>query len=135
LVIGPAIVLGLGQGAYIARMSRSCLMEVIGEDYIRTARAKGVIERLVVIRHTLPNALLPVITLSGILMGFVLGGSVAIEQAFGVPGLGRTLVTAVIERDIIVVQNLVLLYGIIFILLNVMVDLSYAWLDPRIRYQ
>jgi peptide/nickel transport system permease protein len=135
LVIGPAIVLGLGQGAYIARMSRSCLLEVIREDYVRTARAKGVTEWLVVIRHTLPNALLPVITLSGILMGFVLGGSVAIEQAFGVPGLGRTLVTAVIERDIIVVQNLVFLYGIIFILINLMVDLSYAWLDPRIRYQ
>jgi peptide/nickel transport system permease protein len=134
LVIGPAIVLGLGQGAYIARMSRSCLLEVIREDYVRTARAKGVIEWLVVIRHALPNALLPVITLSGILMGFVLGGSVAIEQAFGVPGLGRTLVTAVIERDIIVVQNLVFLYGVIFILINVMVDLSYAWLDPRIRY-
>jgi peptide/nickel transport system permease protein len=135
LVIGPAIVLGLGQGAYIARMSRSCLLEVIREDYVRTARAKGVVEWLVVIRHALPNALLPVITLSGILMGFVLGGSVAIEQAFGVPGLGRTLVTAVIERDIIVVQNLVFLYGIIFIMINVLVDLSYAWLDPRIRYQ
>jgi peptide/nickel transport system permease protein len=135
LVIGPAVVLGLGQGAYIARMSRSCLLEVIREDYVRTARAKGVVEWLVVIRHALPNALLPIITLSGILMGFVLGGSVAIEQAFGVPGLGRTLVTAVIERDIIVVQNLVFLYGIIFILINVLVDMSYAWLDPRIRYQ
>jgi peptide/nickel transport system permease protein len=135
LVIGPALVLGLGQGVYIARMSRSCLLEMIREDYIRTVRAKGVIEWLMVIRHALPNALLPVITLSGILMGFVLGGSVAIEQAFGVPGLGRAFVTAVIERDIIVVQNLVFLYGIIFILINVMVDLSYAWLDPRIRYQ
>jgi peptide/nickel transport system permease protein len=135
LVIGPAVVLGLGQGAYIARMSRSCLLEVIREDYVRTARAKGVVEGLVVMRHALPNALLPVITLSGILLGFVLGGSVAVEQAFGVPGLGRALVTAVIERDIIVVQNLVLLYGVIFVLANVLVDLSYAWLDPRVRYQ
>jgi peptide/nickel transport system permease protein len=134
LVIGPAVVLGLGQGAYIARMSRSCLLEVIREDYVRTARAKGLVEWFVVMRHALPNALLPVITLSGILMGFVLGGSVAIEQAFGVPGLGRTLVTAVIERDIIVVQNLVFLYGLIFIMINILVDLSYAWLDPRIRY-
>ena len=134
LVIGPAAVLGLGQGAYIARMSRSCLLEVIREDYVRTARAKGLVEWFVVMRHALPNALLPVITLSGILMGFVLGGSVAIEQAFGVPGLGRTLVTAVIERDIIVVQNLVFLYGLIFIMINIFVDLSYAWLDPRIRY-
>ena len=134
LVIGPALVLGLGQGAYIARMSRSCLLEVIREDYVRTARAKGLQEALVVMRHALPNALLPVVTLSGILMGFVLGGSVAVEQAFGVPGLGRSLVVAVIERDTIVVQNLVLLYSVIFVFVNVAVDLSYAWLDPRIRF-
>jgi peptide/nickel transport system permease protein len=135
VVIGPAMVLGLGQGAYIARMSRSCLLEVIREDYVRTARAKGLIEGLVVMRHALPNALLPVITVSGILLGFVLGGSVAVEQAFGVPGLGRALVVAIIERDIIVVQNLVLLYAVIFVLVNILVDLSYAWLDPRIRYR
>jgi len=135
IIIGPAIVLGLAQGAYIARMSRSCLLEVIREDYVRTARAKGAVERAVVLRHALPNALLPVITISGVLLGFVLGGSVAVEQAFGVPGLGRALVTAIIERDIIVVQNLVLLYALIFVVVNAFVDLSYAWLDPRIRYQ
>jgi peptide/nickel transport system permease protein len=135
LIIGPAMVLGLAQGAYIARMSRSCLLEVIREDYVRTARAKGTAERAVVMRHALPNALLPVITISGVLLGFVLGGSVAVEQAFGVPGLGRALVVAIIERDIVVVQNLVLLYAAIFVLVNVLVDMSYAWLDPRIRYQ
>jgi peptide/nickel transport system permease protein len=135
LVVGPAMVLGLAQGAYIARMSRSCLLEVIREDYVRTARAKGAVEWAVVMRHALPNALLPVITISGVLLGFVLGGSVAVEQAFGVPGLGRALVTAVVERDIIVVQNLVLLYAAIFVIVNVFVDLSYAWLDPRIRYR
>ena len=134
IVIGPAIVLGLAQGAYIARMARSCLLEVIHEDYVRTARAKGVLERRVIMSHALPNALLPVITISGVLLGFVLGGSVAVEQAFGVPGLGRALVTAVIERDIIVVQNLVLLYAAIFVVVNLLVDLSYAWLDPRIHY-
>jgi len=134
IVIGPGIVLGLAQGAYIARMSRSCLLEVIGDDFVRTARAKGLREGIVVMRHALPNALLPVITISGVLLGFVLGGSVAVETAFGVPGLGRSLVTAVIERDIIVVQNLVLLYAVIFVAVNVLVDLSYAWLDPRIRY-
>ena len=134
IVIGPGIVLGLAQGAYIARMARSCLLEVISEDFVRTARAKGLREGLVVLRHALPNALLPVITISGVLLGFVLGGSVAVEQAFGVPGLGRALVIAVIERDIIVVQNLVLLYAVIFVAVNVLVDLSYAWLDPRIRY-
>jgi peptide/nickel transport system permease protein len=134
IVIGPAIVLGLAQGAYIARMARSCLLEVIHEDYVRTARAKGVLERRVIMSHALPNALLPVITISGVLLGFVLGGSVAVEQAFGVPGLGRALVIALIERDIIVVQNLVLLYAVIFVLVNLLVDVSYAWLDPRIRY-
>jgi peptide/nickel transport system permease protein len=135
LIIGPAVVLGLAQGAYIARMSRSCLLEVIREDYVRTARAKGTVERSVVLRHALPNALLPVITISGVLLGFVLGGSVAVEQAFGVPGLGRALVVAIVERDIVVVQNLVLLYAGIFVLVNVLVDMSYAWLDPRIRYR
>ena len=134
IVIGPAIVLGLAQGAYIARMARSCLLEVIHEDYVRTARAKGVLERRVILSHALPNAMLPVITISGVLLGFVLGGSVAVEQGFGVPGLGRALVIALIERDIIVVQNLVLLYAVIFVLVNLLVDLSYAWLDPRIRY-
>src|SRR5262247_2995015 len=134
IVLGPALVLGLAQGAYISRMSRSCLLEVIREDYVRTARAKGAVERAVVLRHALPNALLPVITISGVLLGFVLGGSVAVEQAFGVPGLGRALVTAVVERDIVVVQNLVLLYAGIFVVVNVLVDMSYAWLDPRIRY-
>jgi peptide/nickel transport system permease protein len=115
-------------------MARSCLLEVIQEDYVRTARAKGANERTIVMRHALPNALLPVITISGVLLGFVLGGSVAVEPAFGVPGLGRALVGAIIERDIIVVQNLVLLYAAIFVVVNVFVDLSYAWLDPRIRY-
>jgi len=134
IVVGPAMVLGLAQGAYIARMSRSCLLEVIGDDFVRTARAKGLGEGLVVMRHALPNALLPVITISGVLLGFVLGGSVAVEQAFGVPGLGRAMVAAVIERDIIVVQNLVLLYAVIFVVVNILVDISYAWLDPRIRY-
>src|SRR5438046_5140555 len=109
IVIGPAVVLGLAQGAYIARMSRSCLLEVIGEDYVRTARAKGAQERNVVLGHALPNALLPVITISGVLLGFVLGGSVAVEQAFGVAGLGRSLRTALIAPAIIVEQKLVLL--------------------------
>ena len=135
IVIGPAVVLGIGQAAYIARMARSSLLEVIREDYVRTARAKGVIERLVVNRHALPNALLPVITLSGVLMGFVLAGSIPIEQAFGVPGLGRAMITAVIERDIMVIQNLVFLYSFVFVMLNVLVDITYAWFDPRIHYQ
>ena len=135
IVIGPAVVLALGQAAYIARMARSSLLEIIREDYVRTARAKGIVERLVVMRHALPNALLPVITLSGILMGFVLAGSIPVERAFGVPGLGRAMFTAVIERDIFVMQNLVFIYSLVFVVLNILVDITYAWFDPRIHYQ
>ena len=135
IVIGPGIVLGLGQAAYIARMARSSLLEVIREDYVRTARAKGVPARLVIAMHALPNALLPVITLSGILLGFVLAGSIPVERAFGTPGLGQAMFIAVYERDIFVMQNLVFLYAVVFVVLNILVDIIIAWLDPRIRYQ
>ena len=135
IVIGPAVVLALGQAAYIARMTRSSLLEVIREDYVRTARAKGVNRRLVVAVHALPNALLPVITLSGILLGFVLAGSIPVERAFGAPGLGYAMFTAVNERDIFVMQNLVFLYSVVFVVLNIVVDIVIAWIDPRIRYQ
>ena len=135
IVIGPAIVLGLGQAAYIARMARSSLLEVIREDYVRTARAKGLPGRLVIAMHALPNALLPVITLSGILLGFVLAGSIPVERAFGAPGLGDAMFTAVKERDVFVMQNLVFLYACVFVVLNITVDVIIAWLDPRIRYQ
>ena len=135
LIIGPAVVLAVGQAAYIARMARSSLLEIIREDYVRTARAKGLLERLVVVRHALPNALLPVITLSGILMGFVLAGSIPVERAFGVPGLGLAMFTAVIERDIFVMQNLVFIYSLVFVVINILVDITYAWFDPRIHYQ
>ncbi|MFM9941747.1 MAG: ABC transporter permease [Hyphomicrobiaceae bacterium] len=135
MIIGPAIVLGLGQAAYIARMARSSLLEVIREDYVRTARAKGLNGRLVIALHALPNALLPVITLSGILLGFVLAGSIPVERAFGTPGLGYAMFTAVSERDVFVMQNLVFLYAVVFVVLNIVVDIIIAWLDPRIRYQ
>jgi peptide/nickel transport system permease protein len=134
IVVGPAVVLGLAQSAYVARLARSTLLEVIREDYIRTARAKGLREQAVIWRHALQNALLPVITLSGVLFGFLLGGSVAVEVAFGVPGLGTTLVRAFNENDFMIIQNLVLLYGVVFVVINLLVDLTYAWLDPRIRY-
>ena len=134
IVMRPAIVLGLAVSAYIARMTRSTLLEVIREDYIRTARAKGLRERMVVWRHALRNTMLPVVTLSGVLFGFMLGGSVVLEQAFSVPGLGRAMVEAFVDIDYIVIQNLVLLYGLIFVVLNLLVDISYAYFDPRIRY-
>jgi peptide/nickel transport system permease protein len=133
IVIGPAIVLGLGQAAYIARMGRSALLEVIREDYVRTARAKGLNGRLVIALHALPNALLPVITLSGVLLGLVLAGSIPVERAFGTPGLGFAMFTAVNERDVFVMQNLVFLYAVVFVMLNIAVDLTIAFLDPRIR--
>jgi peptide/nickel transport system permease protein len=133
LVIGPAIVLGLGQAAYIARMGRSSLLEVIREDYVRTARAKGLNNRLVIALHALPNALLPVITLSGVLLGLVLAGSIPVERAFGTPGLGYSMFQAVSERDVFVMQNLVFLYSVVFVMLNILVDLTIAFLDPRIR--
>jgi peptide/nickel transport system permease protein len=135
MVIGPAVVLGLGQAAYIARMARSSLLEVIREDYVRTARAKGLNSRAVINLHALPNALLPVITLSGILLGFVLAGSIPVERAFGTPGLGYAMFTAVYERDVFVMQNLVFLYAVVFVALNLVVDILIAWLDPRIRLQ
>jgi peptide/nickel transport system permease protein len=133
IVIGPAIVLGLGQAAYIARMGRSSLLEVIREDYVRTARAKGLNNRLVIALHALPNALLPVITLSGVLLGLVLAGSIPVERAFGTPGLGYSMFQAVSERDVFVMQNLVFLYSVVFVMLNILVDLIIAFLDPRIR--
>jgi peptide/nickel transport system permease protein len=133
MIIGPAVVLGLGQAAYIARMARSSLLEVVREDYVRTARAKGLNNRLVIAFHALPNALLPVITLSGVLLGFVLAGSIPVERAFGTPGLGNAMFTAVNERDVFVMQNLVFLYAVVFVLLNIVVDIIIAGLDPRIR--
>jgi peptide/nickel transport system permease protein len=135
IVIGPAIVLGLGQAAYIARMGRSSLLEVIREDYVRTARAKGLNNRWVIALHALPNALLPVITLSGVLLGLVLAGSIPVERAFATPGLGYAMFTAVSERDVFVMQNLVFLYAAVFVLLNIAVDVTIALLDPRIRYR
>ena len=134
MTIGPAIAMGLGIAASIGRMSRTTLLEVIREDYVRTARAKGLSERVVIARHVVKNALLPVITVSGLQLATLLGGSVAVEQAFSVPGLGTALVQAITERDWMVIQNLVLLYGLTFVAINLVIDLSYAWIDPRIRY-
>jgi peptide/nickel transport system permease protein len=135
MTAGPAVILGVALAAMMARITRSSVLEVLGEDYVRTARAKGLRERIVVWRHALVNAMLPILTVSGTAFGALLGGSVAVERAFGVPGLGLALVFAVAERDWMLIQNLVLLYGVIFVLFNLVVDVSYGWFDPRIRYQ
>ncbi len=134
IVAGPGVVLGLGTSAYIARLARSTFLEVIRDDYIRTARAKGARETIVVLHHALRNAVLPVLTISGVLFGFLLSASVAVEQAFAVSGLGTALVQAFQERDLLVVQTLVLLYGAVFVMVNLLIDLAYVWVDPRIRY-
>ena len=135
IMAGPSLALGIGMGAFIARMARTQLLEVFREDYVRTARAKGLGERVVMWRHVVRNALLPVITLSGLQFAFLLGGSVAVERAFSVPGLGTALVGGIEERDWMIIQNLVLLYAVVFVFINLIVDLAYGVIDPRIRYQ
>jgi peptide/nickel transport system permease protein len=135
MTIGPAIALGAGAGAYVARITRSSILELLHADFVRTARSKGLVEQRVIWRHVFINAVLPVVTLSGLILAGLLGGSVAVETAFGVPGLGTALVRALADRDYMVVQNLVLVYAIIFTTVNLCVDLTYGWLDPRIRYE
>ena len=134
MTVIPALVLGIALGAILARMARATVLEVFREDYVRTSRAKGLNERVVVWRHVLKNALLPVITVSGLHLGSLLGGSVAIEVALGVPGLGKSLVQGMEERDWMLIQNLVLVYAVVFVFVNLLIDLAYAWIDPRIRY-
>ncbi|MCA9860439.1 MAG: ABC transporter permease [Thermomicrobiales bacterium] len=134
IVIGPAVALGVGLAAVIARMTRSTALDVLGEDYVRTARAKGLGGRKFFLPHVFRNTLLPVITTSGVAIGGLLGGTVATETAFGVPGLGSLLVQSINQRDWVMIQNLVLLYAAIFIAINLLVDISYALIDPRIRF-
>jgi peptide/nickel transport system permease protein len=130
----PAVALGATAMATIARMARSTMLDVLGLDYVRTARAKGVAEGQVVRRHALWNALLPVVTLIGLQLGLLLSGAVLTETIFALPGLGRLTITSVLARDYPVVQGVVLIGAAIFVLANLLVDLLYAWLDPRIRY-
>jgi peptide/nickel transport system permease protein len=134
MAIWPAITVGYRTSAVTMRMTRSAMLEVMREDYIRTARAKGLIERIVVNRHALKNALLPVVTLIGIESAFLIGGLVVTEQVFNLNGLGRLFVQAVQNQDYTLTQALVMLTVGIFVLTNTAVDLLYAWLDPRIRY-
>ena len=135
MVVGPGVVLGAGIAALTARMTRSATLEILHDDFVRTARAKGLRERVVVSRHVLRNALLPVVTVSGLALGGLLGGSVAVERAFGVPGLGTALVMAFSQRDWMVIQNLVLLYGIVFTFMNLAIDVIYGLLDPRVAFR
>jgi ABC-type dipeptide/oligopeptide/nickel transport system permease component len=131
----PTITLSVFSLAFIARMTRSSLLETIGQDYVRTARAKGVSERGVLVRHALRNALLPIVTVVGLRFGYMLGGAVITEQVFAWPGMGRLLVTAVSQRDIPVVQGVLLVFAASFVLVNLAVDLAYGFVDPRIRHR
>ena len=129
----PAITLGSALAAVLARMVRSSLLEVLGEDYIRTARAKGLSERSVVWKHALANAWLPVITLLGLQLGALLGGAVITETVFSWPGIGSLMVESIQKRDYPVVQGCVLVISLTYVLVNTLTDLVYAWVDPRIR--
>ncbi|MGQ9584953.1 MAG: nickel ABC transporter permease [Anaerolineae bacterium] len=133
-LILPAFTLGVRHMCYVARLTRSSMLEVLGEDYVRTARSKGLKERVVVIRHALRNALIPVVTVAGVSVGRLLGGAVVVETVFGWPGLGRLTVTGILERDFPLVQGTILFAATTFVIVNFLVDLLYAWLDPRIRY-
>jgi peptide/nickel transport system permease protein len=129
----PAITLGTALAAVLSRMVRSTLLEVLNEDYIRTARAKGLSESSVVLKHGLRNALLPIITLLGLQLGVLLGGAVITETVFSWPGIGKLTIDSILKRDYPVVQACVLLISLSYVFVNVMTDLVYAWVDPRIR--
>lgn len=130
----PSVTLGLVSAGVISRLTRSSLVEVLVEDYIRTARSKGLPKRLVYLRHALRNALLPVLTIVGLQFGAMLSGTVVTETVFSRPGLGRLVVSAILWQDYPLVQGIVLFMATIYVVVNLLVDISYAWLDPRIRY-
>jgi ABC-type dipeptide/oligopeptide/nickel transport system permease component len=134
-VVMPSFAVGTGFSAIIARLSRASLLQVIHEDYIRTARAKGLSERVVTVRHALRNALIPVVTILGPMFAAVLTGLFVVEQVFGIPGLGRYFITSITNRDYPVIMGTILLYAVFLVISNVLVDITYAWLDPRIRYE
>ena len=133
-LILPTLVLSMGYIALIARITRTSILEVMNEDYIRTARAKGITERAVLMRHALRNAAVPIVTIIGVGVGMLLSGVVVTESVFNLPGLGRLVVESVLVRDYPVVQGLILFFAVVYILINLLVDVIYTLVDPRIRY-
>ncbi len=133
-LIWPAVATGYRYSAVATRMTRSTLLEVLREDYVRTARAKGLLEKIIINRHALKNAMLPVVTIIGIEFAFLIGGLVVTEQVFNLNGLGKLFVESVLTLDFTMTQQLVMLVVVIFVFMNFLIDLLYAWLDPRIRY-
>jgi peptide/nickel transport system permease protein len=134
MLIWPALATGYRYSAVATRMTRSALLEVLREDYVRTARAKGLFEKIIINRHALKNAMLPVVTVIGIEFAFLMGGLVVTEQVFNLNGLGKLFVESVTNNDYTLTQALVMLVVLIFVVTNFLVDLLYAWLDPRIRF-
>ncbi|MEZ4503286.1 MAG: ABC transporter permease [Dehalococcoidia bacterium] len=134
IVILPALVLAIGLAATLMRLTRTTMLEVLRQDYIRTAHAKGLGQFPVILKHALKNALIPVVTLLGLQIAFLIGGSVIIESVFAIPGVGRLLISAIGNRDYPVVQGVVVIIGLFVMFTNLVIDVSYAWLDPRIRY-
>jgi peptide/nickel transport system permease protein len=133
-LILPALAVALPAAGYLARIVRSSMLEVLGAEYLVTAREKGLAERVVIVRHALRNALIPIVTVIGLLFGQLLGGAIIVENVFARQGLGRLLVTAIEQRDIPVVQGAVLLVGFTYVIVNLLVDIAYTWIDPRISY-
>lgn len=134
-LILPALTIGFYTATVISRMLRAAMLEVMEQDYIRTARSKGLSERIVIYRHALKNALIPVVTVIGTNFGYLLGGTVVVETVFAWPGLGFLMVTAVLKRDYPLIQGIVLFFALVFTVTNLLVDLVYGYLDPRIRYR
>lgn len=135
IMLLPALVLGTGMAGAVMRMTRSSILEVLRQDFIRTIRAKGANERIVIFRHALRNAMIPILTIIGMQIGYLLGGAVIIEKIFSLPGLGQLVLTAINQRDFPVVQGAILFIAIIFVTINLIVDLLYTYLDPRISYK
>ena len=133
-LILPAVALSFGTMAQLMRLTRASVLEVLGQDYMRTARAKGLTETVIVWRHGLKNALLPVVTVLGTSTGYLLGGAIIIETIFGWPGVGQFMITGITQRDYPVVQGFVVYIAVIFLLVNLIVDISYRWLDPRLHF-
>ena len=133
-IVMPAVTIGVVSGSVLTRFTRSAVLEALSQDYTRTARAKGLRERVVINRHVLKNALIPVVTVTGLQLAFLLGGVIVVEIVFALPGLGNLTLVAIRARDYTVLQGAVLLFAFFFLLINLVVDLLYAWLDPRIKY-
>ncbi len=133
-LVQPAVVLALFQIGFLARITRSAMLDVMDQDFIRTARAKGVDEWTTVVKHAFRNTLIPVVTVLGITLSLLIGGSVVIEQVFALPGIGRLVVQGILARDYPLVQGTMLLFGFAFVLINVLVDIIYTLVDPRVRY-